>query len=91
MNTDNLQHLATVAWALRWWIAGLAIAMAAAVPIARHMERDRRLIADLAAERDKTTTLEHAAGALAVTVAHSDPHPQWVDDLIVPQFYDGRS
>ena len=37
----------TVAWALRWVIAGLAIAMAAAVPIARHMERDRRLIADL--------------------------------------------
>ena len=86
-----ISDLLTVAWALRWVIATLAVMTAAAVPIARHLERDRRLIADLAAERDKTASLEHAAGALAVTVAHSDPHPHWVDDLIVPQFYDGRS
>ena len=85
MSTDTLRDLATVAWSLRWVIAAVAVMAAAAVPIARHVERDRHRIAELAAEttradraEQRLATLQHATGVLAVTVASQDTPAPWI-------------
>jgi Tfp pilus assembly major pilin PilA len=82
-----------VAWELRWVIAAAAVMAAAAVPIARHVERDRQRIAELAAEttradraEQRLATLQHATGVLAVTVASQDTPAPWI-----PAQRDGRS
>lgn len=93
MSTDTLRDLATVAWSLRWVIAAVAVMAAAAVPIARHVERDRQRIAELAAAatradraEQRLATLQHATGVLAVTVASQDTPAPWI-----PAQRDGRS
>lgn len=67
MSTDTMRDFATVAWELRWVIAAAAVMAAAAVPIARHVERDRQRITELAAE---TTRADHAEQRLA-TLQHA--------------------
>lgn len=85
MSTDTMRDFATVAWELRWVIAAAAVMAAAAVPIARHVERDRQRIAELAAEttradhaEQRLATLQHATGVLAVTVASQDTPAPWI-------------
>ena len=93
MSTDTMRDFATVAWELRWVIAAAAVMAAAAVPIARHVERDRQRIAELAAAATRAdraekrlATLQHATGVLAVTVASQDTPAPWI-----PAQRDGRS
>lgn len=85
MSTDTMRDFATVAWELRWVIAAAAVMAAAAVPIARHVERDRQRITELAAEttradraEQRLATLQHATGVLAVTVASQDTPAPWI-------------
>lgn len=80
-----MNDLLTVVWSLRWVIAAVAVMAAAAVPIARHVERDRQMVADLASERSRAAAaeerlghLEHATGVLVVTVARQDTPAPWI-------------
>lgn len=89
----TLHDVGVVAWSLRWVIAAVAVMAAAAVPIARHVERDRQRITELAAEttradhaEQRLATLQHATGVLAVTVASQDTPAPWI-----PAQRDGRS
>ncbi len=80
-----LHAVAVEAWALRWVFAAAAAMASAAVAIAKHVEQDRRAIAALNAERGRAARaeqrlaiLQHATGALAVTVARQDTPADWI-------------
>lgn len=75
----------TVVWSLRWVFVAAAVMVPAAVVVARHNEADRRRIAELAAEtaranraEQRLAILQHATGALAVTVASQDTPAAWI-------------
>lgn len=94
MLPDIMADFAAGVWALRWVIGGALALWGLAWALERHLSVLRDLAAarrQVKALKGRVDALQKVTGALAVTAAHSDPHPEWVDDFIAPQWYDGRS
>lgn len=93
MISDVLGGFVAGVWAMRWPIVVALALWVLSWALEKHRDALRRLAAERAradtAEK-RLATLQHATGAMAQALHHSDPTPDWLDGYIAPQWYDGK-